>query len=60
MMNRLRVVCAIAGLLAGVLSVALDDHRLAWGAIALLAMSLIFRILVRQRESRAGHTRDGV
>jgi hypothetical protein len=33
------------------LSVTLDDRRLAWAAIALLTASLILRLLLRKRES---------
>lgn len=48
-MNRLRVGFAIAGFALALLSVALDDHRLAWAAIALLAASLLIRLVRRKR-----------
>jgi ABC-type branched-subunit amino acid transport system permease subunit len=50
--NRLRLGLALAGFIAAVLSVALEDHRLAWVAIALLAFALMFRLLLRKRENR--------
>lgn len=40
---------ALAGFLAAALSVARDDHRLAWVAISLLALSLLLRLLARRR-----------
>lgn len=40
-----RLGLAVAGFTAALLGVALDDRQIAWGAIALLALSLILRIL---------------
>jgi hypothetical protein len=48
-MNRLRVVLAVLGFLLALSSVAYDDRRLAWGAIALLAGSLLLRLWARHR-----------
>jgi hypothetical protein len=48
--NRLRIGLALAGFVAALLSVALDDRRLGWVAIALLAIALILR-LQRKREN---------
>ena len=50
-MRRLRIAFALAGLVVAVLSVALDDDRLAWLAIALLAGSLILRLILSKREN---------
>jgi uncharacterized membrane protein len=47
-MNRLRIGLAIAGFVLALLSVALDDHRLAWAAIAVLAASLLVRLVRRK------------
>jgi hypothetical protein len=47
--NRLRLGLAVAGLLLAALSVAREDHQLGWAAIALLAGSLIVRLLMRKR-----------
>jgi uncharacterized membrane protein YfcA len=52
-MIRLRIAFALAGFTAAVLSVALDERLLAWLAIALLAISLILRVILRKREARA-------
>jgi uncharacterized membrane protein YfcA len=51
-MSQLRIASALAGFVAALLSVALDDRRLAWAAIALLAASLVLRLLLRKREAR--------
>ena len=51
-MSQLRIASVVAGLVAALLSVALDDQRLAWMAIALLAVSLIVRLILRKRENR--------
>jgi hypothetical protein len=50
-MNHLRLGLALAGLAVALLSVTLDDRRLAWAAIALLTASLILRLLLRKREN---------
>jgi Flp pilus assembly protein TadB len=55
--NRLRLAFALAGFALALLSVALDDRRLAWGAIGLLAASLLLRLLLRRR-NRAKLDRD--
>ncbi|HMH56877.1 MAG TPA: hypothetical protein VK535_11505 [Gemmatimonadales bacterium] len=55
-MSRLRIVAALAGFVAALLSVALDDTRLAWMAIALLTVSLILRLILRKREDRQRET----
>jgi hypothetical protein len=49
--NQLKLGLALAGLLLAVVSVAWEDRRLAWGAIALLTGSLIVRLLIRKREN---------
>ena len=44
-MRHLRIGFALAGFAAALFSVALDDRRLGWVAIALLVIALILRIL---------------
>ena len=44
----LRIGLALAGFAVAVLSVALENHRLGWAAIALLLCSLIVRLLERR------------
>jgi hypothetical protein len=43
-MNRVRVGLALAGMTVALLAVALNDGRLGWAAIALLAGALIVRL----------------
>jgi membrane protein implicated in regulation of membrane protease activity len=59
-MNRLRIGLALAGFVLALLSVALDDHRLAWAAIVVLAASLVIRLVRRKRESRKSQGDDDV
>jgi Flp pilus assembly protein TadB len=59
-MNRLRIGLALAGFVLALLSVALDDHRLAWAAIVVLATSLLIRLVRRQRESRKSQGDDSL
>ena len=49
-MNHLKLGLALAGFLLAVLSVALDERRLGWAAIALLIGSLILRLLLRGKD----------
>ncbi|HYF40296.1 MAG TPA: hypothetical protein VD930_11445 [Gemmatimonadales bacterium] len=46
-MKYARLGLAIAGFIAALLSIALDDRQVGWGAIALLTASLILRLLSR-------------
>jgi hypothetical protein len=46
---RLRVGLAVAGILAAAAAVALDDPRLTWAAIAVLATALLLRFIGRNR-----------
>jgi uncharacterized membrane protein YfcA len=55
-MSQLRIAAALAGFVAALLSVALNDNRLAWLAIALLSLSLILRLILRKRENRQNET----
>jgi hypothetical protein len=57
-MNRLRLGLVVAGFVLALVSVILDDHYLAWGAIALLTASLILRLVLRNREKTKSGTRD--
>jgi hypothetical protein len=50
--TRFRIGFALAGFIAALLSVALNDDRIAWLAIALLAVSLILRMVLRKRGNR--------
>jgi hypothetical protein len=51
-MKALRLGLALAGFLVALVSVAWNDRRLGWGAIALLTGSLILRLALRGRDDR--------
>lgn len=51
-MIRLRLGLAICGFILALLSVALNDRRIAWGAIALLIASLLVRLVMRKTDQR--------
>jgi Flp pilus assembly protein TadB len=59
-MNGLRFGFAIAGFALALLSIALDDHRLAWAAIVLLAASLLIRLVRRKRTNRKSQDHDAL
>jgi hypothetical protein len=48
--NRLRIAFALLGFVLALLSVALDDVRLGWAAIAVLLVSAIARLMLRKKE----------
>jgi len=49
-MNRVRLAFAGIGFVLALASIALDDQRLGWGAIAVLLVSLAARLIIRKRE----------
>lgn len=49
-MNRLRLGFALCGFVLAFLSVALEDVRLGWAAIAVLLISILVRLIMRKRE----------
>jgi Flp pilus assembly protein TadB len=59
-MNGLQFGFAIAGFALALLSIALDDHRLAWAAIVLLAVSLLIRLVRRKRANRKSQDDDAL
>jgi hypothetical protein len=50
-MTYLRLGLAFGGFAVALLAVAFEDQRLGWGAIALLAGSLLVRVIERRRRS---------
>jgi hypothetical protein len=50
-MSRVRLAAAFAGVALAVLAIARDDRRIAWAAIAVLAVALALRIATRSRRS---------
>lgn len=55
-MSRLRLGLALAGFVLAFIGVVLQDARLVWAAIAVLAGSLIMRVIVRRRADREADT----
>ena len=53
-MNGLRIGLALGGFALALLSVAYDERRMAWAAIALLAGSLLVRLWLRRRRDSVG------
>jgi hypothetical protein len=53
--NRIRLGLSLSGMAVAVLAIMLKDRRLVWGAIALLAASLLIRAVAR----RGGTDRGG-
>jgi hypothetical protein len=49
--NRIRLGLSLAGMVVAVLAIMLNDRRLVWGAIALLAASILLRVVARRRGS---------
>jgi hypothetical protein len=50
-MNRVRLGFALLGFTLALLSIALEEVRLGWAAIAALLVSVIARLLLRKREN---------
>lgn len=48
-LTALRIGLALAGFMVAILAIALEDHRVGWGAIALLIGSLIVRLIQRHK-----------
>lgn len=55
-MNRLRILFALLGFILALLSVALDDVRLGWAAIAVLLVSAIARLILRKKMDESSKT----
>lgn len=58
-MTYLRLGLAFGGFAVALLAVAFEDERLGWGAIALLAGSLLVRVIERRRRSRGDEVEGG-
>ena len=53
-LNKMRLALSLSGMVVAVLAIMLDDRRIVWGAIALLAASLLLRLIGRRRRTRSG------
>ncbi len=56
-MSRLRLILAMAGFGVALLAVVIEDGRIGWVAIILLAASLLLRLMQRKRSDE--HREDG-
>ena len=56
--TKVRLALSLSGMVVAVVAIMLDDRRIVWGAIALLAASLLLRLLARGRGRGGGG--DGV
>jgi hypothetical protein len=57
-LNYLRLGLAFGGFAVALLAIAFEDQRLGWGAIVLLAGSLVVRLIERRRRSRSDTAED--
>ena len=51
-LHYVRLGLSLSGMVVAVIAIMLDDRRIVWGAIALLAASLILRIIARRRDKK--------
>jgi hypothetical protein len=56
--NRLRIGFAVVGFVLAVISIAVDDHRLGWAAIAALLVSVLARLTLRKRTDSSSRQSD--
>ena len=52
--TRVRLGLSLTGMVVAVLAIMLEDRRLIWGAIALLAASLLLRLVARRQRPTGG------
>lgn len=48
-LNQVRLGLSLSGMVVAVLAILLNDRRVVWGAIALLAASLLLRLIAGRR-----------
>lgn len=51
-LNQVRLGLSLSGMVVAVVAIMLNDRRVVWGAIALLAASLLLRLIARRRADR--------
>ena len=52
--NRIRLGLSLTGMVVAVLAIMLNDRRLVWGAVGVLAASLLLRVVARRRGPDVG------
>ena len=55
-LTKIRLALSLTGMVVAIVAIMLNDRRVVWGAIALLAASLLLRLVARHRPGRG---RDG-
>jgi Flp pilus assembly protein TadB len=53
-LNRVRLVLSLTGMVVAVVAIMLNDRRVVWGAIGLLAASLLLRLVQGRGRSAGG------
>ncbi len=54
--TRVRLALSLSGMVLAVVAIMTNDRRVVWGAVALLAASLILRLVQRNRPTGGGWT----
>jgi|RhiMethySRZTD1v2_1073278.scaffolds.fasta_scaffold644207_2 Flp pilus assembly protein TadB len=49
-LHQVRLLLSLSGMVVAVVAIMLNDRRFVWGAIALLAASLLLRLVARRRD----------
>jgi hypothetical protein len=52
--NRVRLTLSLSGMVVAVVAILLEDRRVVWGAIALLAASLLLKLVARRGRPGGG------
>lgn len=53
-LNKTRLALSLGGMVVAVVAIMLEDRRIVWGAVALLAASLLLRLVARGRRGGPG------
>ena len=54
--NQIRLGLSLSGMVVAVVAIMLNDRRIVWGAIVLLAASLLLRLVVKVKRPKGGST----
>jgi hypothetical protein len=53
-LNQVRLGLSLSGMVVAVVAIMVNDRRIVWGAMALLAASLLLRLVIGWRRSAGG------
>ena len=56
-LHQVRLGLSLSGMVVAVVAIMLNDRRIVWGAIALLAASLLLRLVARRGRRKGGSER---